>query len=72
VLDTTAGGGIRMSSESVTRESVIARVAEDDRFRDASERCAVYRGFVDRGAVMEVADYERVGDGECREFPLDG
>jgi para-nitrobenzyl esterase len=72
LLDTMAGGGIRMSSESVTREDVIARVAKDERFQDASERCAIYREFVERSASMPAEDYERVGDGECREFPLDG
>jgi para-nitrobenzyl esterase len=72
LLDTMAGGGIRMSSDDVSRETVIARIAEDDRFQSASERCALYREFVQRSRTMSAADYERVGEGECRAFPLDG
>jgi para-nitrobenzyl esterase len=69
ILDTADGGGIRMSSDSVTREGVIERVSRDDRFQSADERCEIYRSFVERGESMKRSEYERVGDGECAALP---
>ncbi|MCZ6783934.1 MAG: carboxylesterase family protein, partial [Proteobacteria bacterium] len=43
VFDTEADGGLRMSSEAVTRAGVLARLAADDDFADEQERCAFYR-----------------------------
>lgn len=43
VLDTEAGGGVRMSSERVTAESVIARVEAEPRLGSGEARCRVYR-----------------------------
>ncbi|MCC5885390.1 MAG: carboxylesterase family protein [Gammaproteobacteria bacterium] len=41
-LDTEASGGIRMSREHLSHEQLIARLADDDRFRDDNERCSVF------------------------------
>lgn len=42
-LDTESSGGIRMSREHLSHEQLIARLADDDRFRDDDERCGVFR-----------------------------
>ena len=46
VLDTEAGGGLRMSHDSVTQKGIIAQLARDDRFESWAERCAIYADFV--------------------------
>lgn len=45
VLDTDAGGGLRMSSDILTPESVIAAAAADPRVTPGEVRCYVYRGL---------------------------
>ncbi len=71
LFDTERDGGLRMTSERMTRENVIRQVALDSRFGDWRERCEVYREFVKRRARMSVAQYESIGDGACREVSLD-
>jgi para-nitrobenzyl esterase len=71
LLDTEEGGGLRMSSDSVTRAGVIDSVAEDPRFESWAERCEVYRGFVEWGNRMSREQYERASDGACRAHPLE-
>ena len=70
ILDTPADGGLRMSSESVTREGVLARIAEDPRFEDLEERCAVYRSFVERGDSLSRTEYAGLMGGGCAAYPL--
>jgi para-nitrobenzyl esterase len=43
VLDTAAGGGLRMSDETLTEETAFARIAADPRLRNDEERCRVAR-----------------------------
>ena len=43
VLDTEAGGGLRMSSEALTAQDVIAQVEADPHLGSGEARCAVYR-----------------------------
>ena len=43
ILDTEAGGGLRMGSEPVTIESVLAAVDADPRLTTQRDRCFVYR-----------------------------
>jgi para-nitrobenzyl esterase len=68
VLDTEADGGIRMSSESLTVESVVAGIEADDRFRTASERCSVYRELAIDGRGFTATDY--ANRESCRDYPL--
>lgn len=63
VLDSEADGGVRMVAESVTKESVIAQVAADERFGDDAERCALLR-TARSGYILE-ADLE----GLCGALP---
>ncbi len=71
VFDSEEGGGLRMSSETVTQEEAIERVAKDPRFESWRERCEVYRGFVGWSERMDEERYQSVGEGACRSYPLD-
>jgi para-nitrobenzyl esterase len=71
VLDTPEGGGLRMSSESVTSGALIGEITTDERFPDDEKRCALYAEFVQFGSRLTAADYASVGDGMCREYPLE-
>jgi para-nitrobenzyl esterase len=71
VFDSEEGGGLRMSSEAVTREVVIERAATDPRFESWRERCQMYRGFVGRFVEMTEERYETVGEGACQAYPID-
>jgi para-nitrobenzyl esterase len=71
ILDSEEGGGLRMSSETVTQEEVIERVANDPRFESWRERCEVYQGFVAWSEGMDEERYQSVGEGACRPYPLD-
>jgi para-nitrobenzyl esterase len=68
VLDTEADGGIRMSSEALTVESVVAGIEADPRLQTASERCAVYRHLALDGRGFTAQDY--ASRESCREYPL--
>ncbi len=71
VLDTPAGGGIRLSSESVTRDSIVASVESDARLADWERKCAVLANLVRFGRGVSPARYASVGNGACGAFPLD-
>ena len=71
VFDSQEGGGLRMSSETVTEEKVIERVSADPRFEIWRERCEVYQGFVSWIERMSQDRYESVGEGACRAYPID-
>jgi len=66
VLDTPDDGGIRMSTEHVTRAGVLDRLARDDRFESDAERCAIYAGFVGWWESLSAASYRE----RCPDHPL--
>jgi para-nitrobenzyl esterase len=70
VLDTEGDGGLRMSSEDLTRAGLIAGVAEDPRLAETASRCEVYQTFVQWSDVLLPEDYETIEDGVCRAHPL--
>ena len=66
VLDTTAGGGIRMTNEVVTRASLAAQLAADPAFRAVDERCAFVSGLVSYGAEFGPTERTTLG---CSNLP---
>jgi hypothetical protein len=60
-----------MATEIVPPDQVIAGVVSDSRFPSWRERCAVLGSFVTWNERMEQAEYESVGDGACKAYPLD-
>jgi para-nitrobenzyl esterase len=71
VLDTEDGGGIRMGSEPVTMETVVADVLADPRLRDARERCHVLREVADWGWSRGFGPDDYAEIPECSIFPFD-
>jgi para-nitrobenzyl esterase len=71
ILDTAEGGGLRMGSEPVTPESVIAAVDADPRLRSQRERCWVYRELAQWSRGFDASLYPSAGREGCREYPLD-
>jgi hypothetical protein len=69
ILDTAAGGGIRMGSEPETRERVLADLAQDPRLATPRERCRIRRELAAWGRGVTKAEYEAVA--ECADFPFD-
>ncbi len=71
VFDTEADGGIRMTSDGVTIESVLAAVDEDPRLATQRERCWVYRELATRSRDFGPAEYPNAGREGCVEFPFE-
>jgi para-nitrobenzyl esterase len=67
LLDAAAGGGVRMSDEELTRESVLGALEADARFEDSTDRCAFLRGMLAFGDLTP-DDYARRG---CGDAPLE-
>jgi len=62
ILDTAAGGGVRMSSESVVPELLISKVKAENRDRPREERCETYRQV---GLRLESIGRAVPGAAEC-------
>jgi len=69
VFDTAEGGGVRMSSESVTRQALLARALAEPRFGSARERCGFLRELIPRS--LSAAEYASLGGGACAAWPLE-
>jgi len=75
VLDSPAGGGLRMSSEAVTVEGLTAKLEHEPAFDGAPrERCRAYARMVKALELISGKpgdeDYARFAGGACREFPM--
>lgn len=68
VLDTVAGGGLRMEDRTWRPSDLIAMVERDERLKTDRERCAVYRVMADFGRGFTRGDYDRA---DCVEFPFE-
>lgn len=66
VLDTPAGGGLRMSNETVTAQAVIAGVDTDPRLKTAEDRCKVLHSLARWSRGFTRADY--AAREECKPF----
>ena len=71
LFDSAAGGGLRHTNDTVTVDSVVERLADDDRVRSAEERCALYRGLVTWSDAYTREQYDAFADGACQPWPLD-
>ncbi len=68
VLDTEAGGGLRMASDTETATGVVASVASDSRLTSAADRCAVLGDLAARSRGFTREGYAALP--ECTGFPL--
>jgi para-nitrobenzyl esterase len=71
VFDTAAGGGVRMSSESVSASGVLAAVDEDPRLPTQREKCAIYRQLADFSRGFTREQYAHAGRSGCGDYPYD-
>ncbi len=71
VLDSAAGGGVRMSNEAVTVESVVTRLDADTRVVNTEERCGLYRRMVRGFYVPKALDYAAFQSGACTQWPIE-
>jgi para-nitrobenzyl esterase len=71
ILDTADGGGVRMGSEPVTVESVVAAVDADPRLASQRERCWVYHEMARWSRGFGESDYRGAGREGCAAFPFD-
>jgi len=60
VLDSEAGGGIRMSADAITSTKLVERILGDARFASAGERCA-FLTQLDGWRPLPPADLARAG-----------
>jgi para-nitrobenzyl esterase len=71
IFDTPAGGGVRMGSEPVTVEAVLASVEEDRLLTTQRERCFVYHALARWGRGFGPEQYPTAGRTGCAEFPFE-
>jgi para-nitrobenzyl esterase len=71
VLDTPAGGGSRLSTEGVTRESVIAAVDADPRLPTQRDKCRVFRSLATWSREFTREQYATAGAHGCADYPFD-
>lgn len=71
VLDTQAGGGIRMEREIQTMQDLVAEVLADDSYTDLRTRCrALAQLAYDAPALLGPAGYRSAGEGRCAAFDM--
>lgn len=71
LLDTEAGGGLRMASDRIDPAWVVERATQDPRLFDDEERCRVYRIFVQWSDAMSLEEYAAIGGGACAPWPIE-
>jgi para-nitrobenzyl esterase len=71
VLDTPQDQGIRMISDKVTRDRVVAGIAADPDIPSQRDRCALYVATFRWGGEFDHAEYENLGEAGCAEFDPD-
>jgi para-nitrobenzyl esterase len=69
VFDTAAGGGLRMSSETLTTDSVLAAVEDDPRLPTQREKCTIYRELADAARGYSKQAY--AAQNGCSDFSYD-
>ncbi len=70
VFDTPAGGGIRMSSETVSRQAVIASIDSEERLTQA-EKCRIFFDLFRDSEDWTAAAYRGMGKIGCRDHPIE-
>ncbi|MBM4266103.1 MAG: carboxylesterase family protein [Deltaproteobacteria bacterium] len=65
VFDTAAGGGVRMSQDTIGEEEALADAYDDARLGNDEERCAAYRDLV----AQSTRHGRKGAEGPCAEVP---
>ncbi len=65
VLDTVAGGGVRMSTEEISVDSVLSDLDQDGRFKSFQEKCLAFLGV--KGWFPEIrAQVDKIKHVDCK------
>jgi para-nitrobenzyl esterase len=67
VLDTEAGGGIRMIDDLVTRQTVVQAIGTDGDIPSQAARCTLYLATFGWGGRYDRDEYANLGSGGCTE-----
>ncbi|MFT7686543.1 MAG: para-nitrobenzyl esterase [Candidatus Azotimanducaceae bacterium] len=71
ILDSDAGGNVRMSHKIVSLSGMTEDIAADKRLDNAEEKCAVFAGLVQGNEKFWPRhEYANQLDGACSEYPL--
>ena len=68
ILDTTEGGGIRMSPESVTFKNLVARIEADRSLATQKEKCAMFVKIFHGRFEWDSAVYNNLAGDGCQPF----
>jgi para-nitrobenzyl esterase len=71
ILDTAAGGGVRMGSDPLEPAKVLASVDADPRLGSQRERCWVYYELARWSQGLDERSYPTAGREGCAEYPFD-
>ena len=71
ILDTPAGGGVRMVPGALTRNGVLAAIEADPRLPTQRDRCALYRRVTLWSRALTEQEYLTIGKNGCAAYPLD-
>jgi para-nitrobenzyl esterase len=71
VLDTAAGGGVRMSADALTVEGILAAVDDDPRLATQRDKCAIFRELADWSRGFDKKQYAAAGRNGCADYPFD-
>jgi para-nitrobenzyl esterase len=69
IFDSASDGGIRMSAEEVTRESLRQALVNDREFKDQSIHCEIYRAIFS-GPAWNDDEYQILGREGCAKYPF--
>ena len=71
ILDSDAGGNVRMSHEIVSLAGMAEDIAVDKRLENAEKKCAVFAGLVQGNEnFWPTHEYPKQLDGACGKYPL--
>jgi para-nitrobenzyl esterase len=70
IFDTPKGGGIRMSSETITRRILKKRLVAETGFPSQEKHCETYVRLFRNTDLWDGKEYENLGKG-CRDYPAE-
>ncbi|MEO1935601.1 MAG: carboxylesterase family protein [Myxococcales bacterium] len=68
IFDTPADGGLRLSAETLTTQTVLEQIANDDRFETSKERCTVYWDIYRFNGRLSLEEFKTIDGGICKDF----
>ena len=72
ILDTPAGGGVRMTSSGTqTAAGVLAAVDTDPRLPTQRDKCMIFHDLVNRSRTFTRKEYPTAGKSGCAAYPFD-